>query len=154
MQDNRKDGHALGAQGRTDMKYLVYEQDGKFPDVRDICIVHGDLRDLGTERVMLTQIWGGRIKNDSVEAQVYLGASTNDPVHPRRFIAIEVKDTTIVFENGRAIELEEREDGSCLLDGKTINCGDTYRLDDGTYILELTPNGWIARPWRMKADGW
>lgn len=136
------------------MKYLVYEQDGRLPGIGDICIVHGDLRDLGTERVMLTQKWGGHIRNGPIEAQVYLGAPTSEPVHPPRFIAIKVKDTTIVFENGRAVDLEKREDGSYLLDGRVISSGATCDMDDGTYILESTPDGWIAKAWRMKGDGW
>ena len=54
---------------------------------------------------------------------------------------------------GRTVDLEKREDGSYVLEGRVIRSGRSYRINGVLYVLRLNSRGWTATRWTPSTGG-
>lgn len=60
---------------------------------------------------------------------------------------------TVDLPNGRTVDLEKREDGSYVWNGRVIRSGGSYRINGVLYVLHLRSSGWVARRWTPSTGG-
>ena len=60
---------------------------------------------------------------------------------------------TVDLPNGRTVDLEKRENGSYVWNGRVIRSGGSYRINGILYVLNLRSSGWVATRWTPSTGG-
>lgn len=60
---------------------------------------------------------------------------------------------TVDLPNGRTVDLEKRENGSYVWNGRVIRSGGSYRINGVLYVLNLRSSGWVATRWTPSTGG-
>lgn len=60
---------------------------------------------------------------------------------------------TVDLPNDRTVDLEKREDGSYVWNGRVIRSGGSYRINGVLYVLNLRSSGWVATRWTPSTGG-
>ena len=60
---------------------------------------------------------------------------------------------TVDLPNDRTVDLEKRENGSYVWNGRVIRSGGSYRINGVLYVLNLRSSGWVATRWTPSTGG-